>query len=112
VVEQQDPPRRLWAARFVAPLAFFAAATILIILVQSGLNGGSADTTTTATPTVTLPPPTTTATSTKKRFYRVKSGDTLESIAAKFNTTVDDLLALNPDVDPLALSPRQKIRVA
>lgn len=107
----QDPPRRLWAARFVAPLAFFAAATILIVLIQRGLDGGSTDTATTATPTITSPPPTTT-TSTKKRFYRVKRGDTLESIAAKFNTTVDDLLALNPNVDPLALSPRQRIRVS
>jgi LysM repeat protein len=112
-VVDQDPPRRLWAARFVAPLAFFAAATILIVLIQRGLDGGSTDTATTATPTITLPPPTgSTTTSTKKRFYRVKRGDTLESIAAKFNTTVDDLLTLNPNVDPLALSPRQKIRVS
>lgn len=109
----QDPPRRLWAARFVAPLAFFAAATILIVLIQRGLDGGSTDTATTATPTITLPPPTgSTTTSTRKRFYRVKRGDTLESIAAKFNTTVDDLLTLNPNVDPLALSPRQRIRVS
>jgi LysM repeat protein len=112
-VVDQDPPRRLWAARFVAPLAFFAAATILIVLIQRGLDGGSTDTATTATPTITLPPPTgSTTTSTKKRFYRVKRGDTLESIAAKFNTTVDDLLTLNPNVDPLALSPRQRIRVS
>ena len=110
----QEPPRRLWAARFVAPLAFFAAATILIILIQRGLDGGSTDTATPATPPVTSPTtiagtPTTPA---KKRFYRVKRGDTLESIAAKFNTTVDDLLTLNPNVDPLALSPRQRIRVS
>jgi LysM repeat protein len=112
-VVDQDPPRRLWAARFVAPLAFFAAATILIVLIQRGLDGGSTDTATTATPTITLPPPTgSTTTSTKKRFYRVKRGDTLESIAAKFDTTVDDLLSLNPNVDPLALSPRQRIRVS
>jgi LysM repeat protein len=113
-VVEQDPPRRLWAARFVAPLAFFAAATVLIILIQSGLNAGSADTATTAPPAVTSPTTTagTTTKSAKKRFYRVRSGDTLESIAAKFNTTVDDLLTLNPDVDPLALSPRQKIRVS
>ena len=109
----QEPPSRLWAARVIAPLAFFAAATILIVLIQRGLDGGSTDTATTATPTITLPPPTgSTTTSTKKRFYRVKRGDTLESIAAKFNTTVDDLLTLNPDVDPLALSPRQRIRVS
>ena len=110
----QDPPRRLWAARFVAPLVFFAAATILIILIQRGLDGGSSDTATTATPPVTSPTTTagTPTTQAKRRFYRVKRGDTLESIAAKFDTTVDDLLTLNPDVDPLALSPRQRIRVS
>jgi LysM repeat protein len=112
-VVDQDPPRRLWAARFVAPLAFFVAATILIILIQRGLDGGSTDTATTAAGTITLPPPTgSTTTSTKKRFYRVKGGDTLESIAAKFHTTVNDLLTLNPNIDPLALSPRQRIRVS
>ncbi len=110
----QEPPRRLWAARLVAPLAFFAAATILIVLVQRGLDGGSTDTSTTATPPVTSPTTTagTPTTQAKRRFYRVKRGDTLESIAAKFDTTVDDLLTLNPDVDPLALSPRQRIRVS
>ena len=111
---EHEPPRRLWAARVVAPLAFFAAATILIVLLESGLNGGSTDTVTTARPPATSSTPTT-GTSTgraKKRVYRVKSGDTLESIAAKFDTTVDDLLRLNPNADPLALSPRQKIRVS
>ena len=65
-------------------------------------------------PTTSAPDTTTTAgtTTSKKKIYRVKAGDTLESIAAKFDTTVDDLLALNPNVDPLALSPGQKIRVA
>jgi LysM repeat protein len=113
-VVDHDSPRRVWAARLLAPLVFFGAATIFIILIQTGLNGGSTDTTTTASPTVSAPtttPPTTTAKK-KKRVYTVKSGDTLESIAAKFNTTVDDLLTLNPDVDPLALSPGEKIRVS
>ena len=109
-----DSPARVWAARLVAPLAFFGAATIFILLIQAGLNGGSADTTPTASPTVTAPTTTapTTSGSKRKRIYHVKSGDTLESIAAKFHTTVDDLLVLNPNVDPLALSPGQKIRVS
>lgn len=103
----------MWAARLAAPLAFFGAATIFIILLQAGLNGGSTDTTTTASPTVSAPTTTApTTTGKKKRVYTVKSGDTLESIAAKFNTTVDDLLTLNPDVDPLALSPGERIRVS
>ena len=111
-----EPQRRVWAARLVAPLAFFGAATVFILLLQAGFNGGSTDTATSANPTATSPSTTstvgTTTASGKKKFYRVKSGDTLESIAAKFNTTVDDLLTLNPNVDPLALSPRQRIRVS
>jgi LysM repeat protein len=116
-VVDHDPPRRVWAARLIAPLAFFGAATIFIILIQAGLSGGSNDATPTApatgsTVSTTNTTPTTDTGPKKKRSYRVKNGDTLESIAAKFNTTVDDLLTLNPDVDPLALSPGQKIRVS
>ncbi|HEY3070377.1 MAG TPA: LysM domain-containing protein [Gaiellaceae bacterium] len=106
--------RRAWAARLVAPVAFFAAATVLIVLIETGLNSGSNSTTTPATPTLSTPTgtaPTTTGKA-KKKLYRVRRGDTLESIAAKFDTTVDDLLQLNPNVDPLALSPGQKIRVS
>jgi LysM repeat protein len=113
VVEEQEA-RRAWVARLAAPVAFFVAATVLIILVESGLNGGGSAATTSSLPTASTP--TTTAGTTsgpkKKRIYRVRRGDTLESIAAKFNTTVDDLLQLNPNVDPLALSPGQKIRVS
>lgn len=106
---------RRWVSRLAAPLAFFLGATILILLVQSGFDGG--ETTTEAPQTATLvtgPGPTTTAEEepARRRFYRVKAGDTLESIAEKFDTTVDELLELNPDIDPLALSPRQRIRVA
>lgn len=112
---EHDSPRRVWAARLIAPLAFFGAATIFIVLIQAGLSGGPSETTTTATPTASTTT-TTASTSTtgprRKKSYRVKSGDTLESIAAKFNTTVDDLLTLNPDLDPLALTPGEKIRVS
>ena len=109
-----DPKYRMWVYRIAAPAAFFLAATILVILIERGLNG-EAQTPTTDLATTTVPETTTTAgttTSKKKQIYRVKAGDTLESIAAKFDTTVDDLLALNPGIDPLALSPGQKIRVA
>ena len=109
-----DPKYRMWIYRIAAPAAFFLAATILVILIERGLNGET-QTPTTVLPTTSAPDTTTaagTTTSNKKKIYRVKAGDTLESIAAKFNTTVDDLLALNPGIDPLALSPGQKIRVA
>ena len=111
-----DPKYRTWVYRIAAPAAFFLAATILVVLIERGLDSGSAETSTSAVPTITAPETTpTTGTTTgkqKKQIYHVKTGDTLESIAAKFDTTVDDLLALNPGIDPLALSPGQKIRVA
>ena len=114
-----DPKYRMWAYRLAAPVAFFLAATILVILIEKGLTGSDASGTATDTlPTVSTPVDTTPATQTnptgkqKKKIYHVKAGDTLESIAAKFDTTVDDLLTLNPGIDPLALSPGQKIRVA
>lgn len=104
---------RTWAARLVAPLAFFAAAVVLILLVQSGLSADDSDPGTSATP-----PPSaettsgTTTVATERKRYRVRRGDTLESIAAKFGTTVEQLIELNPNIDPLALSPGQKIRVS
>ena len=104
---------RTWAARLAAPLAFFAAATVLILLVQSGLSAGEPETATTpASPTATASTGEMTTTARERRRYRVQRGDTLESIAAKFNTTVEALIELNPQIDPLALRPGQRIRVA
>ena len=119
---------RNWGARVIAPVAFFAAVTLFVLVVQSSLHkdgskkaalvtvtepaAGAAETS--ASSGRAPPPPATTApaeTLPQKELYRVKSGDTLESIAARFDTTVAALLELNPNIDPLALRPDQKIRV-
>ena len=42
----------------------------------------------------------------------IQSGDTLGSIAVKYDTTVEELVRLNPDVDPTALRVGQRIRVS
>jgi murein DD-endopeptidase MepM/ murein hydrolase activator NlpD len=41
--------------------------------------------------------------------YIVQSGDTLYSIAVRFNITVNDLIAANPSVDPNALAVGQQL---
>jgi LysM repeat protein len=113
-VVDREAQRKVWAARLVAPAVFFGAAIALILLVQQGLDSGSAAGATT-TPVLTTATTTENATTTaprERRVYRVRRGDTLESIAEKFDTTVDDLLQLNPDIDPLALSPGQRIRIS
>ena len=111
-------PRRAEVARYVAPAAFLLVITVAVLLVRAGLEGGGGNATTTA-PATKPRPVTTRVTTTRpkpkpaaRRFYTIESGDTLETVAAKFGTTTEKLLALNPNVDPHALSVGQKIRIA
>ncbi|HUH15611.1 MAG TPA: LysM domain-containing protein [Gaiellaceae bacterium] len=109
-------------ARYAAPAAFLAAVTVAVLLVRSGLeNGESAPPppTTTAQVTTTAPAETTvtetgggtTTEAAGAEFYEIQSGDTLAVVADRFDTTVEQLLVLNPDVDPVALTIGQRIRV-
>ena len=121
-----DPRRRRELTRFAAPAAFLAAATIAVILIKAGLSGNETAPTTvgalpTAAPTTTQPrtttklvltqSPTTTSTPAGAQYHVIESGDTLGSIALKYDTTVEDLLRLNPDIDPNALHPGDRLRV-
>jgi LysM repeat protein len=115
-----DPERlREWGPRLLAPVAFFVAATVLILLVQNALSSDEAPATP-PTATQSAPPTTTSGTDTvptdtterrRRRYYRVKSGDLLETIAAEFNSSPERLLELNPGIDPQALQVGQRIRV-
>ena len=115
----QEPGPRAWGARVLAPLAFFTAATILVLIIHNSLTAdteGSASPPAATTPATTAVetktnPTTTGGGTSRRRFYRIRSGDTLDAIALRFDTTVDDLLALNPAIEPSALTPGQRIRV-
>ncbi len=111
---------RIWIARLAAPLAFFFAATVLVILVQRALESDPSTAGTTGTSTEeagTVTEATTSATTTtlprgcRRARYVVKAGDTLESIAAKCDVPLSDLLDLNPNVDPLTLNPGDRVRI-
>jgi LysM repeat protein len=115
VVDQEQ--LRDWGPRLLAPLAFFLAATVLVLVVHRALN---ADSGATSTPTPRVTEPGTSATqpststegeATAKKFYRVRPGDTLDAIAARFKTTTDELIRLNQNIDPLSLSVGQRIRI-
>ena len=103
--------------RYGAPAAFLAAVTIAVLLIKAGLNGGG--TTTTQVPTSM--PTTTTARGPRNagvqgptvasRYYTIRSGDTLGSVAQSEHTTVEELLRLNPGIDPTALHVGQRIRI-
>ena len=103
---------RGWKAqvkRFGAPFLFLAAVTIAVLLVREGLQEKSAPspagvTTTTIGRIATTP-------AVRPRFYRLRAGETLGDVAIRFEVTVDDLLTLNPGIDPNSLTIGQRIRV-
>jgi LysM repeat protein len=100
-------------ARFLAPLALVAFVLALLIVVTSsrtesggsGARNQSSQSSPSATPTGTAPK------SKGRRRYTVKAGDTPSSIAEKTGVPLDDILRLNPDLDPQTLSPGQKIKL-
>ena len=116
-------PSRASLARFGAPAAFLAGVTVAVLLVRAGLSasdGEPATFATAATATATAPRATTrpgrrtttaATTAEQPRFYTIERGDTFGSVAAEFETTVDRLRELNPDVDPTMLTIGQRIRV-
>jgi LysM repeat protein len=78
-----------------------------VLLVRSGLN---------ASPPATSTPVTTASTGTtptrqRPRFYRLRAGQTLSDVALRFDTSVEELLRLNPRVNPNSLRVGQRIRV-
>ena len=119
-----DPVRRRELTRYGAPAAFLVAVTVAVLLIKAGLdNSGTrqdtvANTTTTSrtttqatTTTKLVLTGTPTTTTSGARYYVIQSGDTLGGIAANYNTTVEQLLTLNPGVDPNALHPGERIQV-
>lgn len=92
-------------ARYAAPIAFLAAATAAALLVRAGLK---ADNDKSSTPAATV---TSSAPSGKRVYYRVRAGDSLSVVAERFDTTLDDLVGLNPQIDPNALKVGQRLRI-
>ena len=102
-----------YGKRFAAPAAFLLAVTVAVLLVRDGLRTTRAsDTTTIRTETVPHTPVTAAAVPLKRRrYYRLKTGETLSDVAIKFGTSVEQLLALNPGVQPTNLTVGERIRV-
>jgi LysM repeat protein len=72
---------------------------------NSGSSGGG------PAPTAAPKKATTIKKTTGKKSYTVKAGDTPSSIAEAAGIPLDRLLELNPDIDPQALSPGQKLKL-
>jgi LysM repeat protein len=101
------------AKRYGAPLAFLVAATIAVLLIRSGLKSDAAPSSSSAPATTTVSTLTTPNATPpqQRRFYRVRTGETLSDVAIRFDTSVEQLLVLNPGIEPTNLTVGQRVRV-
>jgi LysM repeat protein len=101
-------------ARFLAPLALAAVTVALIMVVSSSQDraGESTQPSRSSGATPTAAPTTERAGKRKgRRRYTVKPGDTPSSIAEQTGVPLEEILRLNPDLDPQTLSPGERIRL-
>jgi LysM repeat protein len=107
--------------RLLAPVSLGLFAVIFLIVVVASLGGDSGSkretpvresgrsaqrserTRTTGTTGPTL--------AGNQKVYVVKSGDTLSKIAAKTGVEIEELLVLNPSIDPQGLVTGQRIKL-
>ena len=101
-------------ARLLAPLSLVVTVLAFFMILASG--GGDSDTEreVRATPTATATAEKTSSPSRTKtsgpKTYRVKPGDTPSTIAEQAGISLETLLELNPNLDPQALSPGQRLK--
>ncbi len=91
-------------ARLLAPLLLLGVAAAIFLIVSSPPAFLRTTSAATQTPRAAahrrLPP-----------YWRVRPGDSFAVIAAKTGLTIDQLQAFNPNVDPLGLTPGQRVNL-
>ena len=107
-----DDPRSS-PARLLAPVALvlFAVAFLGVVLTSSSGDDNGGERPQAGRPEARQRERTTTAPRPRRTFYTVKVGDTLGGIAETTGVPVEDLLELNPELDPQALVSGQRIRL-
>jgi LysM domain len=101
-------------ARFLAPLALVAFGIALFMVVTSSSperEAGDDPNRATETRPAEATPNGERRERKGPRRYRVKPGDTPSSIAEKTGVPLEEILRLNPDLDPQTLAPGQRIKL-
>ncbi len=110
-------PRRS-PARYLAPLAIVAFLIALSVVVStsgdpatSGADGADAAVTPERGAAADVSERSGNRRRTGRKTYRVRPGDTPSTIAERTGVSLEELEALNPDIDPQALTPGQRLRL-
>ena len=103
--------------RMLARASLLLFAVVLLILVVASIGGGDSPSIRSDSSgrgkekTQSRTRPINEAPLSTRRFYSVKPGDTLGGIAAKTGVQIDQLMSLNPSIDPRALVTGQRIKL-
>ena len=103
--------------RALAPVSLTAFAVVFLIVIVSSLDNGSPSKDRSgpspATRTVQRQSrsPQQTQIQGSRRIYVVKEGDTLVKIAEKTGVSIEQLLSLNPSIDPQGLVSGQRVKL-
>ena len=102
-------------ARFLAPLALVAVVVALFVVIGSSPNDDKGKSTGSRSQSSGQSSGTKGTKSKKQRKsprrYTVKTGDTPSSIAEKTGVPLEQILSLNPNIDPQTLAPGQRIKL-
>jgi hypothetical protein len=92
-------------ARVLVPAALAAFLVVLVIVIALSLAGSG------GRPVASGPAARHSARAHRRRYYTVKRGQTLSTIADRTGIPIDRLEALNPQLDPQMLRPGQRLRL-
>lgn len=99
-------------ARYLAPLAIAAvAAASYVIIHKAILDKDSTSSSLSIVQSSSTTPKATHKVSTKAKFYVVRTNDTLSKISVRTGVSVATLEQLNPNVNPQAIHPHERLRL-
>jgi len=101
------PRYSVWTV--VAPIALIGTFALAVLLVYSTLEETPAPTTSPGIVAVSDEPAT--IDDSVPEMYRIRKGDTLSTIAERYGVDTDAVRELNPSLDPLFLTPGERIRL-
>ena len=104
--------------RLLAPASLALFAVVFLVVVVASLGGGDGDSTSSAERPAAASERRTDrpqASQSEKRgsprFYTVKPGDNLAAIAQETGVPLEELMSLNPELDPQGLVSGQRVRL-
>lgn len=101
-------------ARYLAPLAIAAVAVVSYVIVHHAVMHKHASASLSVVQTTTTSSShsrTTHRVSNKAKFYVVRPNDTMSKISVRTGVSLATLKLLNPNVNPDALQPQQRLRL-